>query len=140
MIWWQNQNSLEFCRDSSLYLSLQNCYCKMYAFYSLVAINNISASHNVQWDEALKFCDHLLQFTILEKFLGTRNIIEKYHITHITHRDFKHTETSKTSMKLNLYVISRASTGYMQSKIMMQTWVLRSSSVFLTNALINTPH
>ena len=42
-------------------------------------------------------------------------------------------------MKLNLYVISRASTGHMRPKAMMQTWVLRSSSVFLTNALINMP-
>ena len=49
-------------------------------------------------------------------------------------------EPSKTSVKLNLNVISRASNGHMQPKTIMQTWVLRSSSVFLTNALINVPH
>ena len=33
-------------------------------------------------------------------------------------------------MKLNLLVISRASTGHMQPKTTMQTWVLRSSCLF----------
>ena len=35
-----------------------------------------------------------------------------------------HIETSKASIKLNLNKISRISTGPMQPKTMMQTWVL----------------
>ena len=75
--------------------------------------------------------DHLPQFIILEKILRTRNIIGK---EQITYRDFKNFNESE------FYMITRALTGHMQPKTMMQTWALRSSSVFLTNALINTPH
>ena len=77
--------------------------------------------------------DHLPQFTILEKFLGTRNIIGK---EQITYRDFKNFH----EIEFICNVIFWASTGHKQPKTTMQTWVLRSSSVFLTNALINTPH
>ena len=75
--------------------------------------------------------DYLPQFTTLEKYLGTRDIIGK---EQITYRDFKNFN------ELNLYLISRAWTGHMQPKAMMQTWALRSSSIFLISALINTPH
>ena len=52
----------------------------------------------------------------------------------------KRAKMTNNYQKLNLYVISRTSTGYMQPKTIMQTWVLRSFSIFLTKALINMPH
>lgn len=42
----------------------------------------------------------------------------------------EHIETSKALIKLNLDKISRISTGPMQPKTMMQTWVLRSFEIF----------
>ena len=75
--------------------------------------------------------DHLPQFTILEKILRTRNIIGKEQITYTDFKNFNESE---------FYMITRALTGHMQPKTMMQTWALRSSCVFLTNALINMPH
>ena len=64
--------------------------------------------------------DHLCQFTILDKSLATRNIIGK---EQITYRDFKNFNEIEA-------MISRASTGHMQPKTIMQPWVLRSSCLF----------